>query len=131
MSHEFPPKIFEEDDARDSFLVYMWEFIGSPDPNDESPKGKHFLMDYVYAWLHGGNAVEATAGSYETFLFTITRIIDVWVRNPSVLHCRNPGADQPFERHLKGIFHPDQRLNTAPSKYEYEWKKFQLLKNYD
>lgn len=128
---ELPSKTFDEDDARDSFLLYVWGISSKPDPSDDSPKGMHYVMDYVRAWLNSGNAVEVTAGSYETFLFVTLRIIDAWANDRRILDGKDPWHERPFERVLKGIFHPDRHHDTSPSKYEYEWKKFQLLKNYD
>src|ERR1051326_1952247 len=105
---ELPQKVFNEDDARDSFLLYVWRISAKPDPNDDSPKGMHYLMDYVHAWLSNGNGIEATAGSYETFLFAILRITDAWMNDRRILDGKGPAYEKPFERDLKGVFHPDR-----------------------
>lgn len=136
MSDELPPQVFYEDETRDTFLRWIWSVDFRPNPDDDSPAGMHYLMDYVEQWLdHSGSgysAIEMATGSYEIFLMAILRIVDAWVKDPRILDGKDPALIQtPFQRILKGIFHPDHKLGLSALKYEFDWMKFQLIKKSD
>lgn len=136
MSDELLPRTFYEDEIRDAFLRWIWGTTFRPNPDDDGSAGMHYLIDYVEKWLDFSgddySGVEMAAGSYESFLVAILRIVEAWIEDPRILDGKDPApVGKPFQRALKGIFHPNHKLGMSALKYEFDWKKFQLLKKSD
>jgi len=126
----FGPVLFPEDEARDAFFFKVKHYA-APDPNEEGPQGRNYLIDYIRMWVNDGNGVMATGGSYKTLLLVVTRIIDAWVRDPDVMHDPPSEGEDAVKRVLKGVFHPDAPHGGFPSEFEYDHMKFHMFQNHE
>lgn len=48
------------------------------------PDDFRYLQDHLVIWLEQGRAVEVAGGKFDTYLRVVVRIIDEWVRDPTL-----------------------------------------------
>ncbi len=105
------------DAAAGEFTYYMHR-------TKQFPK-KNCLADFVEQWLIDGG-VEDCSDSREIFLMAFPIIIDIWLRDPSILDYGGDDETPAFERRVTTVFNTDEhgdRFYDVIDPYSFESKR--------
>lgn len=77
-------------DIRYSFTSFCQERL---EPDDSFWGGRHdSLLGYINAWLRQDEGIRWTGGDYTAYLHAILIIIDLYDKDPSILHYKGPAS---------------------------------------